>query len=242
MAPIRIGVLVCSLWWVTSAPSQEAPESIDQSALELKIREALADDSPQMAQPKLMDRSQRPRYRLRRGDQLELSFELSPDFDQTLTVFPDGFVGLKGAGDLHVAGLTLPEALEAMELGYRKIFREPRLALTLIKFEEPYFIAFGELKTGGKFPLTGRTSVTQALGIAGGLSDRAKHKQVLLFRPVDDSWIQVKNLNIGRMLSEADLSEDLFLQPGDMIYVPRTLMSKIKEFIPMPGLGIGLGY
>ncbi len=242
MTRLAIGFVLCSPLFVVPAAAQGVPESIDQAALELEIRQALADDSPRMAPPRLLDRSERPRYRLRRGDEIELSFELTPDFDQTLSVFPDGFVALKGADDLYVEGLTLPEAQRAIEQGYQKIFREARLALTLVKFEEPYFIAFGELKTAGKYPLTGRTSVTQALGIAGGLSDRAKHKQVLLFRPIDDSWIQVKDLNIKRMLSNADLSEDLFLQPGDMIYVPRRMMSKLKEFIPRPGLGVGLRY
>ena len=242
MTRIGIGIVLLSLPCANPAGAQSAPKSIDQAALELEIREALAADSPRMAQPRLLDRGERPRYRLRRGDELELTFELAPDFDQTLRVFPDGFMALKGVDDLHVEGAPLHEVQSAIEQRYKTIFRDPRLALTLIKFEEPYFIAFGELKTSGKYPLTGRTSVTQALGIAGGLSDRAKHKQVLLFRPLDDSWIQVKDLNVKKMLSKADLSEDLFLQPGDIIYVPRRMMSKIKELIPRPGIGLGFGY
>src|ERR1035441_2803217 len=42
----------------------------------------------------------RPLYRLRKSDAVEVSFTFSPEFNQTLTVLPDGFVALKGAGTL----------------------------------------------------------------------------------------------------------------------------------------------
>ena len=38
-----------------------------------------------------------------------MNFTFSPDFNQTLTVQPDGFVALKGAGTLFAEGLTIPQ-------------------------------------------------------------------------------------------------------------------------------------
>jgi len=55
-----------------------------------------------------------PRYQLGRGDVLDINFPRTPEFTQTVTVEPDGFVSLRGAGDLHVLGLTVPGALEAI--------------------------------------------------------------------------------------------------------------------------------
>src|SRR5690242_13164309 len=49
-----------------------------------------------------------PRYRLGRGDVLEITFPRTPEFNQTATVQPDGFISLHGAGDLQVFGLTVP--------------------------------------------------------------------------------------------------------------------------------------
>src|ERR1035438_743631 len=45
-----------------------------------------------------------PRYKLEFGDQFDVSFELSSEFNQTVTVQPDGYITLRGAGDVHVAG------------------------------------------------------------------------------------------------------------------------------------------
>src|ERR1039458_7076677 len=51
----------------------------------------------------------RPLYRLNRSDVLALSFTLSPEFDQTLTIQPDGYIALKDAGPVFTQGLTLEE-------------------------------------------------------------------------------------------------------------------------------------
>jgi len=50
-----------------------------------------------------------PRYLLRPDDVLDLSFEFSPEFNQTVSVQPDGYVSLRGIGEMHVAGKTIPE-------------------------------------------------------------------------------------------------------------------------------------
>ena len=48
----------------------------------------------------------RPLYRLTRSDVVTLSFTLSPEFDQILTIQPDGYVSLKDAGPVLAQGLT----------------------------------------------------------------------------------------------------------------------------------------
>ncbi len=37
-------------------------------------------------------RERNPRYRLRKGDSFELDFAMTPDFNQTITVQPDGYI------------------------------------------------------------------------------------------------------------------------------------------------------
>ena len=49
------------------------------------------------------------RYKLRDGDTLDLNFTFVPEFNQTITIQPDGFITLRVAGELRAAGLTLPE-------------------------------------------------------------------------------------------------------------------------------------
>ena len=57
------------------------------------------------------------------------------------------------------------------------------------------------------------------MAIAGGLRDSAKHSQILLFHRVPDGWLQVKKVNLKKMLKEANLEEDAHLQAGDFLFV-----------------------
>jgi protein involved in polysaccharide export with SLBB domain len=49
------------------------------------------------------------RYRLTPSDVIELSFPYVPEFNQVITVQPDGYASLRGVGDLRVQSRTLPE-------------------------------------------------------------------------------------------------------------------------------------
>jgi polysaccharide export outer membrane protein len=175
-----------------------------------------------------------PRYELRPDDVLSLSFEFSPEFNQTVTVQPDGYITLHGVGDLYAAGKTLPQATDAIRKAYATILYEPFIAVVLKEFEKPYFIAGGQVAHPGKYDLRGDTTVTQAIAIAGGFNQTSKHSQVVLFRRVSDDWAEARMLNVKKMLGAKNLREDLHLQAGDMIFVPQNTMSKIERFLPVP--------
>jgi len=178
------------------------------------------------------------RYQLHSADALELNFPFTPEFNQTVTVQPDGFITLRGVDGIRVEGQTLPEVTNSLRTVYSKILHDPVINVELKDFEKPYFIVGGEVGHPGKFDLRGETSATEAVAIAGGLRDSAKHSQVVLFHRVPDGWIQVKKLNMKKMLKDGNLDEDAYLQPGDFLYVPKNTMSKISKFIPTSSLGL----
>lgn len=177
------------------------------------------------------------RYRLRKGDTFDVDLAFSPEFNQTVAVQPDGFVTLKEVGSVHVEGLTVPELIEALKAAYAGILHEPAISVSLKDFEKPYFIASGEVGRPGKYDLRSDLTVTEAVAIAGGFNDKAKHSQVVLFRPLSTGGYEAKLLNAKKLLASRNLSEDLQLQPGDMIYVPQNRLSKIKPFLPTASMG-----
>ena len=178
------------------------------------------------------------RYQLHSADVLELSFPFTPEFNQTVTVQPDGFITLRSIEDIHVEGLTLPELSNSLRTAYARILHDPIINIELKDFEKPYFIVGGEVGHPGKFDLRGETSVAQAVAIAGGLKDSAKHSQIVLFHRVPEGWIQVKKVNLKKMLKDANLEEDAYLQPSDFLYVPKNGISKFQRFIPSSSMGV----
>ena len=196
--------------------------------------------SPDAAKPAAKtDFQQRtPRYRIEPGDSFDLTFDLSPEFNQTgVSVQPDGFVTLRGVGDLKVAGQTVPELTQTLHTAYSKILNDPPISIVLKDFEKPYFIADGQVSKPGKYDMHGQVTLVQAIAIAGGFQSSAKHSQVLLFRRIDDQWTEAKIFNVKRMQKHGDLSEDPYLHPGDMLFVPKTALAKIDRFIPNLSMG-----
>jgi polysaccharide export outer membrane protein len=80
-------------------------------------------------------------------------------------------------------------------------------------------------------------TVTEAVAIAGGFTDKAKHSQVVLFRPSPSGGYEAKLINIKKLLNSRNLSEDLEVQPGDLVYVPQNAFSKIRPFLPTSSMG-----
>ena len=178
-----------------------------------------------------------PRYQLCAGDVFELDFPYTPEFNQTVTVQPDGFIALRGVEEIHVAGQTVPELETTLKNSYKNILHDPVISVVLKEFDKPYYIVGGEVTRPGKFDLRGDTTVIQALQVAGGLSDDAKHSNVYLFRRVSNDWVETTKLNVKKMLNSGVLAEDLHLRPGDMVFVPKSTMGKIRRYIPAPGVG-----
>ena len=189
-----------------------------------------ADDRPELHR-------RNPRYHICKDDVLQLTFALTPEFNQTLAVQPDGFITLTGVGDLHVEGETVPEVTKSIKEAYANTLRNAILTVRLVEFDKPYFIVGGEVGHPGKFELRGDTTLTQAVAIAGGFTESSKHSNVWLFRRVSNDWVETKRYNMKEMLKNGNLQEDAHLQPGDMLYVPKNTFSKVKRFIPVTTLG-----
>ena len=186
----------------------------------------------------LLGGERHPLYRLRPSDVVEISFTVAPEFNQTLTVQPDGYVVLKDAGMVDVQGLNLEEFSLAVQKAYQGYLHDPQVAVSLKEFERPYFIVGGEVGKPGKYELRSDTTVAEAVQIAGGLTQQGKHSQVVLFRRVNDDLVESRMLNLKKMLKESGLKEDAHLRPGDMVFVPQNSISKIARFLPTPSLSM----
>ena len=186
----------------------------------------------------LLGGERHPLYRLRSSDVVEISFTVAPEFNQTLTVQPDGYVTLKDAGMVEGLGLTLAEFTNAVQKAYQGYLHDPQVAVLLKDFERPYFIVGGEVARPGKYELRSDTTVAEAVQIAGGMTQQAKHSQVVLFRRVNDDLVETRLLNLKKMLKQSSLKEDAHLRSGDLVFVPQNAISKIARFLNRPSVSM----
>ena len=224
-----------ALLFIATAPLLSGQAGSVQPVAKLSSADTATDSASQPATPQLQQRDSR--YHLAAGDSFDVSFELSPEFNQTVIIQPDGFVTLKAVGDVKVAGQTVPELTQTLRTAYSKMLNDPLIAVVLKDFEKPYFIADGQVAHPGRYDMRGTVTLTEAVAIAGGFTDNAKHSQVILFRRVNDQRLSAKIFNVKEMQKRGDLHEDPTLRPGDMLIVPKNMLSKIKPFIPNAGMG-----
>jgi polysaccharide export outer membrane protein len=225
--------LAASIAASVSVVAQVAKNSASPAGPSAVVAEKISPATTQSA--KFQERT--PRYKISAGDIFDVNFELSPEFNQTVTVQPDGFITVRGIGDMHVAGMKVPELTEALRQSFAAILNNPQISVILKDFEKPYFVADGQVGKPGKYELRGDTTVTQAIAEAGGFTEASKHSQVLLFRRVDDRWTEARIFNLKKMEKSRNLTEDALLHPGDMLFVPKNTFSKIQKFIPNASVG-----
>jgi polysaccharide export outer membrane protein len=180
-----------------------------------------------------------PRYRLQPSDILELHYRYSPEFDQTVTIQPDGFVSLQLTGDLKLQGLTVSEAKAAILEKAQQRLKDPEITIVLKEFEKPYFTVGGEVTSPGRFEMRGPVTPLQAIAMAGGFkAASAKHSQVILFRRIGPDLAKTEILDLKAPMNPTAKTEPMLdLKPGDMLLVPQNSFSKIERVIKLANIG-----
>lgn len=181
------------------------------------------------AAPQLQQRY--PRYIIQRSDVLLLSFPLTPEFNQTVTVQPDGYINLQNSGSVHVQGLTVPEMVEAVQTAYAHVLHNPIVNVDLGDFQKPFYTVSGQVGKPGQYELRADITVAEALAVAGGMAPTAK-TQVFLFHRTSNDWFAVRQVNMKDILHGKNVNEDATLQPGDMIYVPEKFITNFRKYVP----------
>lgn len=221
---VRIAILLMSVY--ASAFAQRphgAPTFVGQLSAPSSTGQVHSD------RPALHSRN--PRYQVMRDDVLALSFPLSPELNQTVTIQPDGYITLANAGSVYVQEMTVPEVVAAVKNAYSSVLHEPIVDVDLKDFQKPFFVVSGQVTKPGQYDLRTDTTVSEAIALAGGFNPGAK-TQVLLFHRIAADWMEVNKLNIKDILHGKNLNEDSHLQPGDMIFVPEKFIVNFRKYVP----------
>ena len=226
VTPIGVAFLFFCVPAALIAQSAQPASDPDDSSKNSRVLNSGQSDPDR---PPLQHRN--PRYKIQRDDVLFITFSLSPEFNQSVTVQPDGYVNLQGAGSLFIQGMTIPQVVEAFKIAYGKILHEPIIDVDLTDFQKPFFIVSGQVGKPGQYDLRYDTTVAEAIAIAGGFTPQAK-TQVFLYHRISDGWVEVKKLNLKDILNGKNVNEDAVMKPGDMIFVPEKFITNFRKYVP----------
>lgn len=177
-------------------------------------------------------------YRLQAGDAFTVQYRLTPEYNQTVSIQPDGTVTLQLLGSIPVRGLTLAEARSLVEQAAAKRLRNPELSLELKEYERSHFTVLGEVGTPGRYELRGPLSVQDGLALAGGFKTTARHTKILLIHRIDDTTGETQLINFKALEKPKPGMELSRLQPGDIIVVPSSKLSKVERYTKIFNTGV----
>src|SRR4030042_3992729 len=165
------------------------------------------------------------------GDIIEVKFTYAPQFSEALTVRPDGKIQLQLVGDVVADGKT-PEALreELMTL-CKPHLQHPELAVITRKLYQARVYVGGEVKTPGQIDMPGRMTPLQAIMQAGGFDMRSANvKNVIIVRHKNGQRYGCA-LDCRNALEGKEEGPLFYLEPYDIVYVPRTTITKVNQWI-----------
>src|SRR5262249_52056652 len=119
-------------------------------------------------------------YVISPGDQLDIDFYLSPEFNQSVAVRPDGRISLRMIGDLRAAGLTPTALSDEIDKSYQQELRSPDAAVHVKNMPSRKIYVQGEVNRPGGFPLDSGMTALQAISRAGGVTNDANEVAVLI--------------------------------------------------------------
>ena len=146
-----------------------------------------------------------------------------------IMVGPDGYVQLPYVGSVKLAGLTLDEAKAVLMTRLSKYLRFPDMSLIMKSYGPRKVYVMGEVGSPGIHDLgMDNLNAYAAISSAGGIKRRGRSTQVQVLRVVGDT-MYYKTLNIKNYIKKHDLTQNVVLQDGDIVYVPRSNGIKLDE-------------
>ena len=164
------------------------------------------------------------------GDVIELKFFHTPELNELQAVRADGKIVLHLIGEVDVRGLTPEQLRHQLAEQYKPHLRDPEIAVLIRETVVRKVFVSGQVQVPGHVDMPGRLTVLSAIVQAGGFDFReAEVGNVVIIRHEGDQRYGY-SLNMAPAL-RGEETEPFYLKPQDIVYVPRTRISQVNQFI-----------
>jgi polysaccharide export outer membrane protein len=160
-----------------------------------------------------------PDYRIGVGDVLNIQVWKETDLTRSVPVRPDGKISFPLLDDLQAAGLTPLELKRILTDKLKQYLSGPRVTVLVEEVNSYKVYVMGEVVLQGSLVLKTRTTLLQAISLAGGFTAYAKRDQIIVLRKNGKKDERIK-LNYDRIISGKSPEQNLVLEPGDTVVVP----------------------
>ncbi len=162
-------------------------------------------------------------YKIDPGDTLEITlWEGTTPKREEIFVRQDGKISFGFVEDLTVKGMTSSQLDRLLTTDFKEYVKNPRIDVVVKKYNSKYVKLMGAIAyrgpgTGpGKYRLKGKTTALEMIIQYGGMTKDANLGEIRIRRKNG----QTLSLNLFKAINQGDLSQDLVLNNGDLVFVP----------------------
>ena len=161
-----------------------------------------------------------PEYKIGIGDILEIVTWKEPDFSrEEIIVRLDGKISFPLLDDIQAANQTPTQLKKSIEAKLKEYVATPSVTVTVRDAASQRFYILGEVANTGEYPLVKDLTVLQAFALAGGFTEWASKKEIILYRKENDKD-KVIRINYKGLIKNKDFSQNVQIKSNDTIIVP----------------------
>ncbi len=160
-----------------------------------------------------------PGYVIGPDDVLQVLYWREKDVSAEVVVRPDGMVSLPLLNDVAAAGLTPEQLRDRVNEAAKKYFEDPNVTIVIKQINSRRVFITGQVAKPGPYALTAPTTVLQLIAMAGGLTEFAKSKNIVVMRTENGKPVSYP-FNYKDVENRKNLKQNIELKPGDTVIVP----------------------
>ena len=153
------------------------------------------------------------------GDILEIVTWKEPDFTKEVIVRNDGKFSFPLLDDISAENLTTVQVKKTIEKGLKEYVDNPVVTVILKSPQSQKYYILGEIQKTGEYQIAKRLTVLQAFALAGGFTEWASKKEIILLR-VEQGRQKIYRINYKDIIKGKDLDQNVIVKPDDTIIVP----------------------
>ncbi|MFH1190866.1 MAG: polysaccharide biosynthesis/export family protein [Candidatus Omnitrophota bacterium] len=181
------------------------------------------------------------KYTLGPDDVIEILVMRHPEFSGTFPINSEGKIQYKFVGDIDVKKLAKKQLEEKIVKILSSYLLDPEVSVTIIEYRSKFVFVLGEVSQPGKYYIKSETiTVRDAIVTSGLPTYAAAMRKCSLITPDKSGKVKNKPVNIYNILYGGDLRKNIDMFPGDVLYVPSTVMAKIIRVISPVAATVGL--
>lgn len=163
-------------------------------------------------------------------DEVTVNVWRNDDLKRTVQIDPSGNIQFPLIGELKASGLTILQLREKITLRLSKYIVDPQVDIIVSNLKNLRIHVLGEVRAPGTFDWRSGMLVWEGVAQAGGFSLDANEENILLIRSENGKAV-IKALNLGDVLKGNNLTQDIYLRNGDLVYVLPTFIANVERFM-----------